>query len=185
MRVSIGVSIGRSTPLCITRCVNIAIPCNSWIWLSRGRHKRTNFAPNGRLGQQSDWVLRNNDLATVVSFIMKTCAAFWIFVLVENPKTSIVWSFAPIREALLAINATRICISMGSFHGDTQKHLIIHGTPTWLGDLEWVSKRVSRARKDGHYLCEIWTDNNGDTKVKGKRRITSSAAYTPECPEKL
>ncbi len=160
--------------------LNIAIPCGCWVWISRGRHKRTLYAPAGRPGQQSKWVFDNNNLASVVSYIILTAVAFGIHIMVENPKTSVIWRFFPIAGALGRVRARRVCISMGSFNGASEKHLIINGTPDWLLNLAWVSKSPKPSLKNKAYLCDI-TTQGGRTKVKGKPKcLMQSAMYTYE-----
>ncbi len=76
--------------------------------------------------------------------------------------------------------AVRVCVSMGSFKGPSQKHLILKSTLPWLRDLAWVSRSMPALYKNKEHLCEVW-EENGVGKVKGKkRRLSESAVYTYE-----
>ena len=158
--------------------VNIGIPCRCWIWLTRSRHKRSKHCPQGL--EQTEWVKQNNLLASVVSYIIVTCSAWGIHIIVENPKTSLLWYYKDVAEALFRVHAERFCISMGSFGGQTQKHLILMSTLPWMSELQWISRAMPKRHKDKRHLCKIYKRNNL-VKVKGKNgKLASSAHYTYE-----
>ena len=147
--------------------LNIALPCKCWVWLSRGRHGRSKHVPAGRHEARPKWVQDNNELATTVAYIIVTAVAFGIHILIENPKTSVVWWFPAIHDALLRVNASRVCISMASFNGESQKHLILKSTLPWVEDLAWISKSMPKKHATKRHLCTIY-EKDGIHKVKGE-----------------
>ena len=97
----------------------LAPPCSSWIFLSTGTTKRSRLSPNGDTGNTK--VLWNNALVWRVSILVEICALFAIYVILEQPTSSLMFVYERMRLALTRVKSQGTHTYMGAFGGDTAK----------------------------------------------------------------
>ena len=76
----------------------VALPCTSFTWVSKSRHRRSAQKPLGNV--RSKWVQQHNLIACRVSILLALCLARKIFWMIEHPRSSIVFQLPWIRALL-------------------------------------------------------------------------------------
>ena len=123
----------------------LGTPCSSWIILSRSFTQRSIVQPSGpttwKSRKQHDYVKKHNDIATISALVYKTCVILGIAVAVEQPRSSLLWRFPPVKEALEMAPLHTIPFFMSSFGHTSQKPLIVKGSGAYLDVVREVAVR--------------------------------------------
>ena len=153
-------------------------PCSLWIFLSSSVHRRSDDCPEGdtsnRKVRMSNLIVRN--LAVLLA-IADSRGVFWI---IEQPHSSSMWKYPPLKQYLDKCNAQRCFTCMGCFGHDLLKPTVLWGT---LPSLEKLSRKkrqclssssseVVRSRASRYYHR---SDSGG---VRGNPALHDSASYS-------
>ena len=126
--------------------LHFGTPCSSWVALSRSFTKRSSYQPKGPdkahcTKKQWAYLQLHNRIAKISSYLMKLATLLGHTVSLEQPVSSLLFSYAPMVAALKdAISAP---FHMGAFGGESPKPLKLVGTAAWLS----VFRAVYLARK--------------------------------------
>ena len=99
----------------------LAVPCSSWIFLSRGSSKRTRLRPKGKRTFKK--VSLANKVARRVVYLchyIEKKGAFWC---IENPTSSIINQYPPMRELLDRPEIREIRVNLGQFGASSMIHV--------------------------------------------------------------
>ncbi|CAK9097924.1 Uncharacterized protein SCF082_LOCUS45928 [Durusdinium trenchii] len=163
-------------------CAWYGIPCNSWIFMSRGTTRRSWFRARGETRYKS--VRVGNKIARRVSYLLHYHWVKGHFYVLENPLSSLLWQYRCIRKRLQQHRAVRVVINLGNIGASTQKPVVLWGTAPWLHDLQLkvgsVKKmELGRIRKFlklqtvRSYRCK----KSGQTKVAGGPNLKETQIY--------
>ena len=156
-----------------------APPCSTWIFLSRhstGRDKD----PSGNW-QTSAYVASQNALVCRLLLLARLCIARGVYYIIEQPRSSCMFEYAPFAAFLQKHPATSVSTEMGAFGMKAEKDTILMGTAPYLPML--VRRLTPEQRK------EIRSDNSkkqtavvsyradGSRNVHGGRDLKSTQAY--------
>ena len=120
-----------------------------------------------------EYLATHNRLADLTSFLIRMAIALGHRYTVEQPVSSLLFSYSPI--ACVAHNADSVSFCMGYFAGNTLKPLRIVGTASWLHVFRDVYlRRKKTCAKPTEKLAR--TDKSGFTGIK--RKLDESSAYT-------
>eukprot|EP00435_Cladocopium_sp_Y103_P073051 s121_g42.t1 len=118
--------------------VLVGPPCSSWIFLSRSQTGRSWSNPEGngrRAVELANIFIRR--LLYILYFAHKRGCKF----LIEQPVSSVLWYFRPMRQFLQFTGARRVSFPMGSYGSPTIKMTVTHkGAPL-------VKKTISKSGK--------------------------------------
>ena len=145
-------------------------PCSSWVWLSRSTTKRSASKVEGDTTVPS--VAEANAIANIVADIMRVCHALGVFYVVEQPRTSLLFDYSPMRSALDETTALHVALNLGQAGATSQKPLTLWGTAPWLRSLAGTIRRrpmLSTTRP--------LTDRRGGTVNGRKAALSASASY--------
>lgn len=99
----------------------LAIPCSSWIFLSRGSTKRSRLRPKGKRAYKK--VRLANKIARRVVYLchyIEKKGAYWC---IENPTSSIIHMYPPMRELLDRPEIKEIRVNLGQFGAPSMNHV--------------------------------------------------------------
>eukprot|EP00435_Cladocopium_sp_Y103_P033147 s1448_g8.t1 len=103
-----------------------------------------------------------------------------VYVVLEQPSSSLLFSFEAVAQALDSVRARRVAVSMQAFGGTSRKSLALVGTAPWLEDLQRESRDRRSFNTSTENLCTV--DDNGA--VTGRRsEMKASEEYTAEFSE--
>ena len=162
----------------------LGVPCSSWVFIGRSNSGRSLWRPQGN--ESLPYTQLHNSLASVALSLARLAFCLGIYYVIEQPSTSVFWSWLPTMELLCETAAQRISFNLSAFGADTQKRLVLHGTAPWLRQLQdFAAARPSRPAQ-AESLVTTRVDPSGETKVTGKRkRLKESQAYTAQFGRKV
>ena len=148
-----------------------ALPCKSWVWISRNGTGRCVQNPGGftyvpRIAEANQQVEHFVALATLaylrdVDFV------------VENPKSSLIFKYEPLSALMTWSKGSIVNTYMGAFASN-------HCKPLMLGS-SWAGiAGMSRAKPSG---SEPLAERRGNAVNGRSKELTQSAAYTQEFGE--
>ena len=73
--------------------------------------------------------------------------ALGIYFVIEQPLSSILFSYRPVREALQRAGACRVSFQLLVFGASSSKPLALHGTAPWLYTLEIIAASLVKPTK--------------------------------------
>ena len=114
-------------------------PCSSWVWISRSKSKRSKANPAG--DGDAHFVSEGNKIADVLAIALRFLTRRSVFWLVEQPQSSLLFDYAPIKEALAEQTVFSIAIKQGLFGSSSAKPTRLVGTVPWLLELK-ATERV-------------------------------------------
>ena len=156
-------------------------PCRSWVALSRSFTKRSGLRPGGPpksrcTPAQWKYLSLHNHITQVTSYLIKTCVAMEHTITIEQPVSSLLFSYEPMVAAL--IGTSSVSVRMSAFQGDSPKPLKIVGNAQWLG----VLRKVYLLRKRGGHedgATKRLTERSAKGQFGGKKEeLAASSAYT-------
>ncbi len=156
----------------------LGTPCKSWVVLSRSFTQRSLLQPAGpvqcRSKRQREYLDQHNCIAERSAFLARTATVLQVFFVIEQPSSSLLANFEPVRVALETTAAVKASISMCRFGGESKKPLTLRGT----GDLSTLA-RVNEIRKEARPATKKLTTRSPGGFFTGKKEdLEASAAYT-------
>ncbi len=152
-------------------------PCSMWTFLSSSVHQRSRADPGGNTANQK--VRMSNLLVSNLAVVLQWAhdrGAHWV---VEQPATSLMWSYPPMAALLTACRAVRVHTYMGAFQHRQCKPTVLVGTlPTlaMLGRKLHQVPALVRAASSQPKQAGYKRDHSG--RVSGNKFLHQSAAYT-------
>ena len=95
-----------------------APPCSSWIWLSRGSTRRSALNPRGARRYRK--VREANKLCRRLIYLLEYLVAKGVFFAIEQPVTSLMWLYRPLRRSLKRWNVFEVCIPLGQYGASSE-----------------------------------------------------------------
>ena len=156
-------------------------PCGNFIWMSRAATKRTISNPLGT-GPKAKIA---NLLTSRWVFLAWLANAIGIYVIIEQPESSILWEHPDVKELLrLMPNLCTVATEMGAFGSNVRKRLCLKGTPPWLPHLSrkcsWKDRVRITLHRGKHGLVRRGINKAGKPTATGIGNLTASAAYPKE-----
>ena len=107
--------------------------------------------------------------------------------MMENPAGSLIFDHPSVAEALLALNASRICVHLAGYGGTSVKPLWLVGTAPWMWRLQLDSQRRMRlGRKRGHVSSLPLAERQECGAVNGNiDRLRQSQEYPLQFSQKI
>ena len=102
----------------------LALPCSSWVFLSRGSTKRSRLRPKGKRFFKK--VRLANKIARRVVYLchyIEKKGGYWC---IENPTSSIIHMYPPMRELLDRPGIKEIRVNLGQFGAPSMNHVGIN-----------------------------------------------------------
>ncbi|CAJ1459458.1 unnamed protein product [Effrenium voratum] len=103
----------------------LAPPCSTWVFLSRSYTGRSWACPEGR---KIKAVILANILIHRLLYIIFYATKRGVYWLVEQPISSVLWVYEPVRRILNWARARRISFPMGAYGARTLKMSVLWGT---------------------------------------------------------
>ena len=91
----------------------IGVPCSSWIFLSRGSTKRSRLNVRGKRAYKS--VRDANRIARRVMYMVHYIEAKGAYWVLENPISSLLWMYKPVRATLQREGIHCISVPLGQY----------------------------------------------------------------------
>ena len=160
--------------------VHLGTPCKSWIALSRAWSKRSMMAPQGPGRNRTNpkqwaYLQEHNAIGHITAYIVRTAHALDLSYTIEQPVSSLLFSFDPVLKALAATGFVTAAFTMGSFGGESPKPLLLKGSAPWLRTFREVAlKRKAESTPPTKRLTT--TTSSGFTGQKGD--LDASSGYT-------
>lgn len=163
----------------------LGTPCKSWVALSRSFTHRSLIQPSGpdkhhTSQRQCDYLDGHNSIAELTALFIRSAAALGIYVIVEQPVSSLLFHYEAMLKALAAVDAHAISFEMSAFEGESPKPLLLKGTAPCLQTFREVFLlRKGMASKTTMRLTRTTTNASGKQQFTGKsRELTASSGYT-------
>ena len=117
----------------------LAPPCSSWVWMSRRTSKRSSQDIEGDTTNES--VAQANSIARLLAEVCQTCYALGVPYIIEQPRTSLLFTYPPMEAMLRSTRARRVAVDLGKAGATSQKPLALWGTAPWLERLAGIVRR--------------------------------------------
>ena len=143
--------------------------CSSWIWISRSGSGRNSKTPGGdtRLNR----VRSGNIMVVRLVLIFLVCWVRGVHLFLENPMSTIIHQFSPLKELLECLMPFKETVHMGPYGTEVSKPLLI-----W-SSCKAITSLWRKPVKVGKTLA-IRNENGG---VTGKKdELKESQAYPPD-----
>ena len=160
----------------------IGPPCSSWITISRSWHRRATWRPAGPSRgsvKLRSYLDNHNTIAEVVALTIRTAAVLGVMFVVEQPMSSMLWSYPAMFSALSFTKASTKFMRMSSFCGSSPKPLVLKTTAPFMDEFEKIHSL--RKRRDTHTMQRLATvdTHNGRKRFTGKQKtLKKSSGYT-------
>ena len=167
--------------ICARGLLWLGTPCQSWIGLSRSFTRRSRIQPEGPPPSRcsstlSAYLKTHNELAHRSALFIITANLLKIFIAIEQPTSSLLFEYAPMKNALRCAMAQPIAMMMQWFDGATPKPLrIFSNAPCIDGLKKKIAARRMKASKCTSRLAN--TDCKGGFTGKA-RELKESSGYT-------
>lgn len=173
-------SVGFQKVLSYLSCVRrkglcwLAPPCSHWTWVASSQHKRSRRVPEG-LSWADPKTHYNNELASRVSTLIWLCHHWDILVVVEQPISSVMFEYLPMKLALHGglSPCHRVVVNLCSFGAASRKPLQLVGTAAWLHQLPIIAS----ARRVHRGLSQLASCDEGGAVTGLKDSMALSAFY--------
>ena len=158
----------------------MGVPCKSWVTLTRSFTRRTSWRPQGPPNskcshKQAKYLAEHNSIAERSSHLVALGASVGCLVSVEQPMTSLLFEFGPVKAAMAYSGARMVAVQMSNFCGDTTKPLKLMGNGPHLTKL----RQVNTSRSKFVNKCEKKLVTRDGDKFSGKRcDLSASSSYT-------
>ena len=147
-------------------------PCKSWVWMARHSFGRSvqNIAGDPRNAQ----TVYHNKIGSFVGKAIMAATACGVYVVVEQPQSSWLFNFEPVRRAVAACKLVDVVIKLGHFGGGSPKPLRLVGNVPWFGKL--AAAQPLPCERAVQPLVHRWA-----TGVRGLPEVlAASALYPPD-----
>ena len=158
----------------------LGTPCKSWVCLSKSWTRRSVLQPAGppsgyTSAAQAAYLAEHNCIADLCSLIIRTVAALGIDFIVEQPMSSLLFTYPAIRDALRDCGNIGISFMMAAYCGESPKPLLLKGSPEYLRTFAAVAKaRLSRTTKPTRRLVH----KQGKFFTGNRAELQQSSGYT-------
>ena len=116
--------------------------------------------------------LMHNKIATFVAYAIVAATQRGIFVVVEQPASSILWEFRPVKQAISTCGGQFGSACLGDYGAASKKPLKLWGTAPWLWRLQLKIHHVPKMTRQFVRLVHRWP-----TGVRGLPALQQSAEY--------
>ena len=141
--------------------------CSSWIWLSRSGSGRTREAAHGNTAVS--WVRSGNRMVVRLVLVMIVAWIRGCHLFLENPMTTVVNFFSPMREAIQCLLNFKVTLPLSAYGSSSHKFITIWSTTPLVQQLY---------RKKGVAAETLATNKDGC--ITGKHKaLKTSQAYPP------
>ncbi|CAL1172971.1 unnamed protein product [Cladocopium goreaui] len=155
-----------------------APPCSTWVFLSSPSTGRTWISPEG---------FRTRCVLLANIFVMRMLYILWyawqrgVYVAIEQPISSVLFDWAPVKRLLTFIGARKVTFPMGSYGAATMKYTTIWSTPPGISSLRRpldVKQLREALARNATNLVRKTIDKKGRRRVAGiKSELAKSANY--------
>ena len=158
------------------------VPCQSWIILSRSWTERSILIPESperRFTTQKQWqyLETHNKIADTVAMFIRTCKAFCINFVIEQPMSSLLFHYSSIEEQVRGLSRVTFC--MDDFCGKTPKPLALVGDAPLLTTFKKVVQLRKGIGRANDRLTVRKTGTTGSSNFTGQRqKLKESSGYT-------
>lgn len=97
----------------------LAVPCSSWVFMSRGTTGRSRLTVRGRRRYQK--VRSANRIARRTCYLVTYLEAKGCYWALENPSSSILWLYPPMRRLLDREGTYMLTVPLGLYGASSQK----------------------------------------------------------------
>ena len=112
----------------------LGIVCSSWVFVGRSNAGRYGWWPEGD-GTKAYTQLHNH-IAQAGVHLASLAYHLGLIYVVENPITSVLFDWDPMRLMLRKTGAVRVVVNLNGFQAPTLKTLCLWGTAPWLESLQ-------------------------------------------------
>lgn len=159
-----------------------APPCATFVWLSRGSTGRTSTRPQGK--REYRCIRIANRIIRRVCYLIEYCRAKQVHFVLENPRSTLLWRYRPLEEALERHGAFHVSVPLGAFGAPTQKRVTLYTTCDWIAALgtpidQEKRRRLLRikSRLDLQVVKKYQCKRTGKQKVAGGRDLYATSVY--------
>ena len=92
------------------------------------------------------YLTEHNALADITGCLVRLAVALELTYSVEQPRSSLLWSYPPVLQALAGSDAINVPFFMSAFQGESPKPLSLRGNAPWLKFMKAVAKIDMRVR---------------------------------------
>lgn len=159
----------------------VGIPCSSWVFMSMGSTKRHFLRPQGQ--SHLKCTREGNALARRLCYLLELASRKKCFWVVEQPTSSLLFRYRPMRALLRRHKAIQVRTSLGAFGASTVKPVVLVGTAPWLSKLERKTTPVRRRqlKRIKEFLkietVRVYIDHKGKKRCAGGKDLRSTQSY--------
>ncbi len=121
-------------------------PCKHWAWIARSGHRRSPTQPAGA-GWRCSKTYHHNKIAEACAALIRLAIARNVYFCLEQPVSSLMPQFVPLRIYLDAARASKAIVSLGSFGGRSLKYVQLLSNAGWLGKLQFLASTQPSPRR--------------------------------------
>lgn len=142
-----------------------ALPCCSWVFMSRGTTRRHYLRPQGWEEVVSTAV--GNRLARRLAYLLELCHIKGIYYIIEQPSSSLLFRYKPIKQLLERHGASFVRCALGAYNASTLKPVTLYGTAPFLDNLALQPSKLKRQqlKRVKSFLkletARVYTDSKG------------------------
>ncbi|CAL1126464.1 unnamed protein product [Cladocopium goreaui] len=163
-----------------------APPCSTWVFLSSPSTGRTWLDPEG---YPTKCVLLANIFVMRMLYILFYAWRRGIHIMVEQPISSVLFDWAPVKKFLILCNSRKVTFPMGSWGAPSMKYTTIWGTLPGISslrrplDLKQLKRalvlfnKLPSASPGRNTLVKKTVDKAGKKRVGIKKALEQSAVY--------
>ena len=129
--------------------------------------------------EQKEYLNTHNALAIISSHLIRTAHAVSVRYIIEQPMSSLLYSFRPMLRALAATDAGSCAVPMAAFRGESPKPLILKGDSSILDKMRTLA--IARSRHKSGATARLTSSNNKH--VTGKLHALESHRDIRKCLE--
>ena len=155
-------------------------PCSFWIWLTRSVSGRSQSNPAG--DTTSAWVRQGNAIGKFVANTLQLAHHLKLFYFVEQPASSLLGEFEPMKASLKATGAFNVRWQMGAFGASSTKPQIGWTNAPWYAEFASFARVAAKRRREEEGAKEpsnLSVKDNVDGSVTGNPHALESSAEYP------
>ncbi|MCP4241933.1 MAG: hypothetical protein GY772_15365 [bacterium] len=154
-----------------------APPCSTWVWMSRHSSGRVGDRVAGN--PNSAYVVSQNALVCRLLCILGICIQREVWFILEQPASSVMFEFAPVKRFAELHRVTRVKLQLGAYCGDSRKDIVLWGTAPYLPQ---VVRHLSphdreRLQHERVHTTSVKTDCMGIKRVQGSASLKGTQSY--------
>ncbi|CAE7328496.1 unnamed protein product [Symbiodinium sp. CCMP2592] len=163
-----------------TGLIWFGIPCSTWIFMSRGSCRRTWFVPQG---MGSARCRNGNRLCRRMCYLLRYAVAKKLYFVIENPTSTLLWQYGPLRKLLRKIGVMKVSLHLGSYGAFSPKAVTLVGNWPCLRELPLIFTKARRTnlRRVRSFLniktTTRWKDKQGKQRCAGGKDLKTTQNY--------